>query len=227
MPFAMANRLVKIIPPASRRNNTGNMSMKHMENDATFINAIREARPCEQSPLQSALPAPVYINQTEPIPGGGNISLSNPAQYAVVGTTFYYANQINNSILGLTLPEVQIQANIPMHMALQYDTMSPGGGKTLLIGNSARSLLKVCCYACHAPSPLLYRYIIRTYILLFCIYAYLHTYIVVSTLACTLTRRLAHAHSLTFILTCTHTLTHNTLTLCSWIFHIRTHLPLS
>ena len=157
VPFAMANRLVKIIPPASRRNTTGNMSMEHMENDIKFINAIREARPCEQSPLQSALPAPVYINQTEPIPGGGNISLSNPAQYVVVGTTFYYANQINNSILGLTLPEVQIQANIPMHMALQYDTMSPGGGKTLLIGNSVRSLLKVFCYAPHALYRPLYR----------------------------------------------------------------------
>ena len=143
VPFAKANRLVKIIPPASRHNDPENMLMEHMGNNVEFINALRDAQPCGQSPLSSPLPAPIYINETEPIPGGGNITLANPAQYAVVGTTFYYADQRNNSIIGLSLPGVQIQANIKMHMALQYETMAPGGGKTLLIGNSARSLLKV------------------------------------------------------------------------------------
>ena len=85
----------------------------------------------------------MYINITEPIPGGGNITLPNPAQYTVVSKVLYYADQLTNSILGLSLPGVKVEANITMHMELQYETLAPGGGDTLLIGHDAKDLLKV------------------------------------------------------------------------------------
>jgi hypothetical protein len=96
--------------------------------------------PCRESVVAAQLPVAIYANKTQPVPGGGNVTLPDAARYAVVGKALFFADEASSLLIGVKLPQSTVVYNASLMEELDYTSLSPGGESTLLVGNDAKAL---------------------------------------------------------------------------------------
>lgn len=99
---------------------------------------------CGETPVGGRLPSAIYVNRSQPIPGGGNISLPSPANYAAMGGKLFYSDEAAKVVLGVSLPDAKLLYNkTDLHSELDYESLWAGDDKTLLMGNRGDNLRKI------------------------------------------------------------------------------------